>query len=196
MARKAAQPELPVAEERETKPCIMLRYDQEIAGLDVQFLWQRGTHHRQQINAGDRQTARQHGLQPLIDDFGIGERREQIAVVAALAGIAAEQPRGHVGGVAVMLPQLAAHHLAAVRAERVRQRLEPVVLFDRVHHQGGGHVLARREVFAEGRMAALVVVEYLAFGDAVAAPARDGRSLRRNSNQEFLRHSASVNGKG
>ncbi len=85
---------------------------------------------------------REQELQPRAEDLGIGQCREQVAIVAPLVALALLQLGAVERRAAVELLQLAVQHLAPVAAAGVRQRLEAVVLVDRVGHQVHRH--ARR----------------------------------------------------
>ena len=192
-ARQPAQPELAVEEESEPQSRGVLRHEEEVGCLHVELLEQPRADHRQQVDPGQRHPARGHHLLPARDQIGIGESREQVAVVAPLAGLAAERCRGHVRRVAIMLPELAAHHVRAVAAERMRQGLEAIILLDGIHHDVRGKVGQPVEVFLEVCLATFVVGEGQAFGDLAAAPVRRGHGRSRDADEELVSHSSPAN---
>ncbi len=107
-------------------------------------------HHRQREHPGDRRLGCEQELQPGVEDLRVGQRREQVAIVAPLVVFALLELEAVEWRAAVELLELALQHLAPVSAAGVRQRLEAVVLVDRVGHQvdrhacGGAQQVLRR----------------------------------------------------
>src|SRR5688572_26953851 len=88
-----------------------------------------------------------------------------------------------------MLPQFAAYHFTAIGSERMRQGLESIILFDRIHHQVGGCPGKRHQKLLERCKARFVVFEHPAIDYAPRAPVRRGDLLGGYTDQQFFRHS-------
>jgi predicted HTH domain antitoxin len=155
---------------RKVWPGDVLGDDQQVRVLQLQLGGRCNGHRGQRIEAGQRQLARFDDLHPRRQYFVVGQRAEQEAIVLAFALVALLQRRRVVLGRAVELLQLALDQLLAVVAGGVRQRLEPVVLVDRVDRDVDRRSLRRTEELLEPREPRLGVLEALATGD-LALPA-------------------------
>ncbi len=90
-AAQPAQPECTLTEKSQADAGGMGGHQQQVVGLVVEGRDQTGHHHRQQVDAADRQSGCHQFRQPGGDNFRIGQRREQETVVAAFGAVASDQ---------------------------------------------------------------------------------------------------------